>query len=143
MKQDGTLLETPHTCIPFRKTLAAGHADGHETLIPTELGPPAPTPGQNPKRGEKKSDHSGGNKVSLNKLCETIPSYFVTHDYVINLKNSLSTETEEKVTAEVLGNTSRGKERRTLSKVLIDSGAIHYNYISTSCVNVNNLKKLL
>ena len=48
---------------------------------------------------------------------------------------------EEIGTAEVFGDTSYGPKTLTLDKVLLDSGAISYNYISSKCVRLNKFKR--
>ena len=45
------------------------------------------------------------------------------------------------MTAEVCGDTSTGRRTLTLYKVLIDTGAIHYNYMSTECVRLHKFKR--
>ena len=65
----------------------------------------------------------------------------MSNDYIHNVFNPLSAEAEEIVTAEVFGDTSHGPDSCTLDKVLIDSGAIHYNYISKECVRRCKFKR--
>ena len=65
-KEDGTWVEQPHKCIPFRKTLGIPPAHGREILIPADQGPtaPAPAPSDNKREG-RKQEHQA-QKLSFN-----------------------------------------------------------------------------
>ena len=143
LKADGSWQNVPQQCIPFRKRFGPQNANGCETLEPDEAGPAGPLPQTNTgKRGREddKPPNQGG-QVKFNANIEFTPPYFVTNDCLNNVFTSPSLETEERMTAEVCGDTSTGRRTLTLDKVLIDTGAIHYNYMSTECVRLHKFKR--
>jgi hypothetical protein len=100
-------------------------------LIPTPKGPAHPF-------GEGDAQNKG-NKVRFNKnniefipLNEDIPEDI---SFLFNVKNFPSAETEDQVTAQVVDARTGDGENIEVKRILVDSGALNYNFITQACVN--------
>jgi hypothetical protein len=66
-----------------------------------------------------------------------MPNEALTEDItsLFNVKTFPSVETEDQVTASVVDARAEDGETIQLRKILVDSGALHYNFITRNCVN--------
>ena len=139
--KNGKLEFTPYTNIPFQKTLIVNEASGKEIVIETPDGPVAPTPGF---KRQHDHDHGGARKqVSFGDTI-TLPQYQIFQEdfnfLFLNTSSLLALQEEPVVTAEAVSSDDENKKINS-QKILIDSGAIHYNFIPLAFVRKNKLKR--
>ena len=127
------------SCIPFRMTLKKAPT-GQEYLVATDDGPPAPS--QQTKNKDTNGPSRGANKVSFNEIIEIIPPDRIVHQDLTYLfySSDRNIATEELVSGEWVSTTEETKHNRT-TKILLDSGAINYNFISLDYVRKYKLRR--
>ena len=131
--------------LQYQKTLLLNEASGKETLIETPDGPVQPKP--NFKR-QHDNDHGGARKVSFGDTI-TIPQYQIFQEdfnfLFLNTSSRLALPEEQLITAEAVSSDDEQKTNQfkeiNSKKVLIDSGAISYNFIPLHVVRKNKLKR--
>jgi hypothetical protein len=129
-QRPGSYKNKPCKSIPFGQTLVK--VGERQVLIPTSSkGPAHPF-----REGEAPSST---NKVRFNKNNIEIipPNEAIPEDIssLFNVKNFPSAETEDQVTAQVVDAKTGDGEIIEVKRILVDSGALNYNFITLSCVN--------
>ena len=142
--KDGVLVAHPLQMIPFRETLQLDQESGKEFLVATHEGPPRPPEGKGSKR-------SFGNRTEFTKKVSfgettTIPQYDIIKEDLsylfLNQTFDVNTASQEQlITAEAVSSDDENKKLKT-NKVLIDTGAIHYNFITLDIVRRFKLKRI-
>ena len=130
----GTYVDRPCKSIPFGLTLTK--IGERQVLVPTSKGPVNPYP----QSGEAPETPS---KVRFNNI-EIIPTNEAILEDIsslFNVKTLSSAETEVQVTAQVVDAENRDSEKIEVTRVLLDSGALNYNFITCNCVNKNKFKR--
>ena len=139
--KNGKLELTPYTSIPYQKTLLLNEASGKETLIETPDGPVQPKAGF---KRQHDNNHEGARKqVSFGDTI-TLPQYQIFQEdfnfLFLNTSSLLALQEEPLITAEAVSSEDQTKKFNS-QKILIDSGAIHYNFIPLAFVRKYKLKR--
>ena len=123
----GTYRDRPCKSIPFEQTL--NKVRERQVLVPTSKGPKRPFRSEAPESDKKVRINIKSNDIIPPEevILEDISSLF-------NVKNFPSVETEDQVTAQVVDAKARDGETIEVKRILVDSGALNYNFITLSCV---------
>jgi hypothetical protein len=140
--KEGQLVASPYQCIPFGETLKVDKDSGKDVLIATDDGPARPETGKG-KRSHDPPENT--KKVSWDKP-SNIPPYCVYKDDLsylfLNTSSFVETASQENVvTATAVSVDGDDKQILKTNKVLLDTGAIHYNYIKLDVVRKYKFKR--
>ena len=128
-QKPGSYKDKPCKSIPFGLTLTK--VGERQVLVPTPKGPAHPfREGEAPD--SKNKVRFGQNNTEIIPPNEAIPEDISS---LFNVKNFPSAETEDQVTARVVDARTGDGERIEVKRILVDSGALNYNFITQSCVN--------